>query len=106
MSISNASFRLPVEPGADLYVFGSPKNTEGYQFFARGSRVIFEPNKTTPNPTRALVENDGGVPTVTGVCAHLTSCTRGVGGAGRTGSPSGPFGQFYCKTRRNFWASR
>jgi hypothetical protein len=36
---------LQYEPGsADLYVFGSPKNTEGYQFLARGSLVIFEPN--------------------------------------------------------------
>jgi hypothetical protein len=41
---------------ADLYVFGSRKNTEGYQFSAPGSRVIFEPNKSTPNPTRVLVE--------------------------------------------------
>ncbi len=91
MSISNASFRLPVE-----------QNTEGYQFFARGSRVIFEPNKTTPNPTRALVENDGGVPTVTGVCARLASCTRGVGGAAARDHPADRLDNFTAKHDETF----
>ncbi len=49
-------------------MFGSRKNTEGYQFSAPGSSFS---NQTKQPRIRLgrLSKNDGGVPTVTGVCA-------------------------------------
>ena len=39
------TIQLQYEPGsADLYVFGSPKNTEGYQFLKTFFGVIFANN--------------------------------------------------------------
>ena len=50
-------FSYSTSPEVQTFTCSDPERTpKGTNFRLLGSRVIFEPNKTNPNPTRALVE--------------------------------------------------
>ena len=62
----------------------TPKGTN-FRLLDRGS-FSNQTNQPQILPGR-LSKNDGGVPTVTGVCGRRASCTRGGVSLARTGSP-------------------